>query len=545
MFRFVSSLATVSASGSTCGVASVLAVLLLSCCTPSDGRAWVRERAESRSAGSLPAVAEVRERSERAAVPQPSPPVSLSLFAITDLDEAALGAERPRVRQLARVRIFRDRRAESPTFEAQAAIKYRGASSLNYEQKSFAVEFRDDQNREIKRRPLGLQAGSDWVLVACWLDRTCMRNALAYRLGHAFGRWSPALRWVEVSVNGNYRGIYQLVEAIRSGSHRLNLVRPAPESLLGDITGDYVFRREHAGKSRHEQNPRLAYDWVSAARDPNGRRSVFTHHYPRHDDLTEGQRQYLHTFVAQFEEGMYRGAARGQKLETLLDIPSWVDYALATEWSHDVDGWMKSMYFIKRADAVGVRLELTPLWDYNLAFGQVKVRDANNTALWQHDAGNRDGFACSPLLATPAGCRACRRGLKCGNLAYIPYWALQLFKNPVFTDALACRWRQLRHGPLADAVMFSTLRRWHNELRLAMREHFGRWPRLLKHGLVARPAGREPRLVPKSPLSHLVRRDDDRARRQFGKEVAWLAEWIRRRNVWLDHELGTCHTPKP
>ncbi len=385
---------------------------------------------------------------------------------------------------------------------------------------------------------LDLPANADWVLIACWVDRTCMRNALAYRLGRDFGRWAPALRWVEVSINGEYRGLYQLVEAIRTSKHRLDLNRPAATAKLGDITGDYVFRREHAGK--HSGSPTVVYDWISPTRDADGYRHIFTYHYPRHDDLTDQQRRYLHGFVAKFETQMYAAVGSVSDVANIIDMATWVDYALVTEYANEVDGWMKSVYFVKPSDRRDARLQLTPLWDYNLAFGQLKHRGGHKTGVWQHKAANRHHLGCTPQLPVPPGCDRCSRGLEYDNLPFVPQWASQLFADPQFRAALGCRWQEMRAGVLSDAVVQAKLRRWHARLAPAMRRHFGRWPELLEHREVRHPAGRTPELAAVSPLADLVGPHGRDSADLFAEEVAWMAEWIRRRGAWLDDHMPAC-----
>ena len=463
------------------------------------------------------------------------------------LAERDLTKSRPRPRLPARIRIVdptSSRTAKDSvlaTTGLTAAVKYHGASSLAYPQKSFAIEFRDKAGKERDVAVLDMPPEADFTLIACWLDRTCMRNAMAYDLGRRLGRWTPKLRWVELRVNGDYRGVYQLLEAIRASQNRLDLNRPTREAA-GDITGDYVFRREQAGKAPSARE--LTYDWISPTRDAGGYRHIFTYHYPRHDDLSEEQRTYLHTYVAGFEAKMYAAERNWAAVTELIDVESWVDYALVTEYAHEMDGWMKSVYFIKPSDAKDSRLRMTPLWDYNLAFGQDKHRSADRTDAWQHQVANKHRLGCSPSLPTPTGCEKCRRGPRCGNLPMIPQWATQLFAAPQFQAALACRWQELRADVLADATVQARLRRWYEQLAPAMRKHYRRWPELVQPGRVRRPVPRDESLAAASPLADLVSPETSAARKLFAEEVAWLAEWTRLRSAWLDEQLADCPSPR-
>lgn len=80
----------------------------------------------------------------------------------------------------------------------------------------------------------------DWVLYACYVDKTCLRNAVAYTVGQNLGRWNPRFRFVEVILNGDYVGLYNVVEKIKLDKNRLPLPAPAADAASGDLSGAYV-----------------------------------------------------------------------------------------------------------------------------------------------------------------------------------------------------------------------------------------------------------------------------------------------------------------
>lgn len=49
--------------------------------------------------------------------------------------------------------------------------------------------------------------------IRCYTDKTCLRNALVFALGQELGRWSPRTRFVELIIDGDYRGLYMIWEA--------------------------------------------------------------------------------------------------------------------------------------------------------------------------------------------------------------------------------------------------------------------------------------------------------------------------------------------
>ena len=65
---------------------------------------------------------------------------------------------------------------------------------------------------------LGLPPDDDWVLAAPYSDKSLMRNVLAHRTARALGRYAPHTRFVELVLNGNYRGVYVLTQRIELAS---------------------------------------------------------------------------------------------------------------------------------------------------------------------------------------------------------------------------------------------------------------------------------------------------------------------------------------
>ena len=74
-----------------------------------------------------------------------------------------------------------------------------------------------------------MPAGKKWVFNAPYVDRSLIRNALAYKIGRAVGKlrgeeWTaPRLRFAELILNDRYMGIYAIIERIRRQTNRLNI----------------------------------------------------------------------------------------------------------------------------------------------------------------------------------------------------------------------------------------------------------------------------------------------------------------------------------
>ncbi len=68
---------------------------------------------------------------------------------------------------------------------------------------------------------LGMGESRHWYLLANWFDVTAMRNKLAYDLSGSLGMTYTESTWVIVYFNGEYRGLYSLVESVTVGEGRV------------------------------------------------------------------------------------------------------------------------------------------------------------------------------------------------------------------------------------------------------------------------------------------------------------------------------------
>ena len=59
-------------------------------------------------------------------------------------------------------------------------LRYRGASSLKYEKKSFAIKLLDSDGEDLDANVFGIRKENDWILDAMAIDRIRMRNRVCF-----------------------------------------------------------------------------------------------------------------------------------------------------------------------------------------------------------------------------------------------------------------------------------------------------------------------------------------------------------------------------
>lgn len=111
---------------------------------------------------------------------------------------------------------------KTDTFEIYA--KYRGASSLNYEKRSYAIKLVDSNGNKLDTSLFGLRKDNNWILDAMAVDKARMRNRVAFDIWNSmnvkpyYSNKEPKARlgidgrFVELYLNDAYWGIYNLSE---------------------------------------------------------------------------------------------------------------------------------------------------------------------------------------------------------------------------------------------------------------------------------------------------------------------------------------------
>lgn len=91
------------------------------------------------------------------------------------------------------------------------SVKGRGNSTWSFPKKPYAIKL--DKKAEV----LGMPKHKRWVLLANWIDRTLMRNHIAFTIAkntESLG-WTPRGEFVELILNGKHLGNYYLCEQIK------------------------------------------------------------------------------------------------------------------------------------------------------------------------------------------------------------------------------------------------------------------------------------------------------------------------------------------
>jgi hypothetical protein len=377
-------------------------------------------------------------------------------------------------------------------FNGKIAIELRGSSSQSFPKKPYGFELRDEFGNAINAPLLEMHADKDWVLNATYNDRSLLRDALAYKLGRDLGRYAPQTRFCELVINGEYQGIYLLVEKIKRGKNRVDISKLEPTEISGDdLTGGYILKIDKTtGNS--------GFGFNSSVPPPGGlsgsQAITFQYEYPKYDEITSQQMQYIKTYVKNFETVLNSTAYQDTKngYPKYIDVNSFVDFLIMNEITKNVDGYRLSTYLYKDKDSNGGKLTMGPIWDYNLGFGNADYCQGWTTQGWIY---NFNSF--------------------CGDDSkLVPFWWSRLLTDVNFKNSLATRWIDLRQNKLSTSTLHAYIDSVANILNEgAQQRNFQKWPIF---------------------DIYVWPNYDWQSQGSYPSSVNWLKNWIAQRMTWLD-----------
>ena len=272
-------------------------------------------------------------------------------------------------------------------YDGRIGIERRGYSSqMVSDKKPYGLEtLQDDNVTNNNVSLLGMPAENDWILNPLAYDQTGMRDVIAYELSNQIGQYASRSQYCEVVLNGNYRGLYVFMEKVKVDKNRVNIEKMDETcNQPPEVTGGYIVQANRA------DNDPLA--WRMQTYLHNWGWPVYTefiHHYPKHENITSTQNDYIHNVFLDLESVAHSyNTSITSGIPSVIDIPSFVDFMIMAEFTSNVDVYHLSTFFHK--DRCG-KLRAGPIWDYNLAFGYDAFGNRSGYDVWQFDNSDNVG----------------------------------------------------------------------------------------------------------------------------------------------------------
>jgi hypothetical protein len=378
-------------------------------------------------------------------------------------------------------------------YTGRIGIEIRGAYSAAFPQKPYGIETRDITGNNRNVSILGMPPDNDWVLIANYLDKTFLRNVIAFDIFRKMGHYSTRMRYVEVIVNNEYQGIYLFGEKIKQGSGRINISKLTPLDNSGDeVTGGYVIKNDfYAGDGD---------SWVSSFTPLNypGAEVVFVYHDPKPDELTPQQKTYIQGYIKTLETILYGQSFKSTTLgyKSFVNTKSFADYFILGEVSRNIDAYKKSRYFYKDKNSKGGLLQSGPAWDFDWAWRDLHENcihfDATDGSGWAYKVNECDPY---PIPAS---------------------WEIRMIQDGVFINLVHNRYIELRKNILSQTAIEKVIDSAATVLNEAQSRHYQKW-KILGVNTGAPEGGVQPTT--------------------YSGEVLKIKDWIKRRLTWLDANM--------
>ena len=374
-------------------------------------------------------------------------------------------------------------------YNGRIEIEIRGSTSQQYPKKGYGLETQDSLGNNLQISVLGMPPENDWILYGPYPDKTMIRNAFTFDLARKMGRYASDYRYCELIINGEYRGVYMMLERIKRDASRVNIDNIHIPNLWNDtLTGGYIVKVD-------KLTGEVGYSWTSNYNNE----VVFQFHDPEYDEINSLQASYMENFINEFESALNGSQFDDPNLgyPKYIEKESFYDFFIFQELGRTVDGYRSSSFLHKDKDGFSWNSKLVagPMWDFNLSYGNADYCDAQLTTGWQYNFDDVCDFSTS-----------------------IPFWWKKLLQSPSYSNGLRCRWDELRNGPLETSAVNQFIDSMANYLEEGRIRNFQKWPIIGQYvnwnGFVGQ---------------------------TYDEDLNFLKTYIENRSIWIDNNLGgTC-----
>ena len=338
---------------------------------------------------------------------------------------------------------------------ADASVKVRGNWTTAYNKKPLRIKF------ETKQSMLGLNDGNEyknWLLFAEYKDFSMLRNKTAFQLAEEIlgkdGYYAADSRLAEVTINGEYWGVYLLTEQQQINSGRVEITEPEKDYTGTDIGyfleyDGYYYTEDslHSFKvNYHNDAGLIPYDGNggsgrTAKPSANGKNNVGI--TIKSDIYSQEQHDHIEHFVNNVYDIMYEAAYNDkafvmsndfmtitetaeitprEAVEKVVDLRSLVDSYILAELTCDADIYWSS--FFMDAD-----------------FGEGGSQKLRFEAPWDFDSGLGNKDRCAD-----------GKGFYAGNIVFdvdgnfeemCNPWLMVLMNEDWYLDAVKERWKEI------------------------------------------------------------------------------------------------------
>lgn len=298
----------------------------------------------------------------------------------------------------------------------------RGNFSRTFPKRPYRIKFDSKQN--VLDAPA---KAKKWTLINNYGDKTLMRNLIAFHLSSVLEMpYTPYGTAVNVIMNGEYKGCYQLCDQIEVNKNRVNITEMKPTDNEGEaLTGGYLIEVDA-----------YAEDEISWFTSSNGTRVTIKS--PDEDEINTEQSNYIRNFYSNMENNW----------RTYLDTNTFLRHFLVGELSGNTDTyWSVYMYKQRGED----KLYVGPVWDFDIAFeNDNRTYPINNHTQWVYQYGSVEG--------------------------YMRTLTTNIINDKTTKAQLIDIWDEARHNGIDEESLLAFIDNMSEQLQESQKLNFTRWP---------------------------------------------------------------------
>ena len=267
-----------------------------------------------------------------------------------------------------------------------AKIKVRGyaTSQIRKHKRNYRLKFIAEDSTKMNRRFFGLRNDNTWILDAGQMDFLRVRNRVSTDLWLDMSRkpsYSDSVanvrngsrgQMVELLLNGEYRGIYNMCEPIDRKQLKLVRYEPETKTFHGQIWDALI------------SNTNVMMSQLDSTRPPRGLPTWagFRAKYPDYDEI---RRLDWTTLVDAIRFSDYSDKLMDRQLFIdsvgyYFDVPVMQDYFIFIAALQAIDNGARNIYYSCYDKVEHPRMTMTP-WDLDVCLGQNYSPGANNPDL--------------------------------------------------------------------------------------------------------------------------------------------------------------------
>jgi len=231
---------------------------------------------------------------------------------------------------------------EDENLVTRLRIRGRGNSTWSFPKKPYEIKF------DNKETVLGMPEDEKWILLANYSDKTMLRNELAFFLSRFSNLdWTPESRFVDLYINYEYLGIYQVVQKVEKSSNRVN---------IGD--DGYLLEVDQLSRLDPDDVFFETNNYLFKIKDPNL-------------DFGDNQYNIIKNYVELTENTLFGNNFTNpiEGYSKHIDVDSFVDWYLINEITKNNDAIFYSSVYMNYAP--GGKLKMGPVWDYDISLGNI------------------------------------------------------------------------------------------------------------------------------------------------------------------------------